>query len=165
MIKILMLFSLIYSTVIYSQNFDFVYEYKICFESNLFEEHRYNSKTGIYEEIKYDRNTFSDTTNVYSENFKAHIILTPSQKKKIKNLYHKLDLNMNTLLYVLTKNQDYDTKSIYFYNNEKLINNNYQFIEKKKDVNKFNILLREILNSIQSNEEYKKVFYWYGEKK
>ncbi|KFF08100.1 hypothetical protein [Chryseobacterium luteum] len=162
--KIIWLF-LICWNLTYSQNIEFKYEYRVCYQSKLVEERLYNSKTGIYEEIFYDRNTFIDTTNIEKESFKAYIPLNFIQKKEISDLYFKTKLKKNTLLYSLYKNEDYNTTSVYIYDDQELINSDNQYIKDKKETEYFGNLTHTLLSFIKSSDEYNRVFYWYNIKK
>lgn len=163
MIKIILF--LFFPILAYSQELEFKYEFKVCYQSKLIIKHEYDSKTGIYKEISYDRNTFHDTINIDREIFEAYIPLNSVQRKKITDKYLKSNHQKNTKKYSLYKDIDYDTTSIYFYNNKILINNNYQYICEKKEIEDFDELANIILSFIQSSKEYNRVFYWYKIKK
>ncbi|AZA81769.1 hypothetical protein C1637_04115 [Chryseobacterium lactis] len=165
MIKILILFSLIYSSIMYSQNSEFIYARRVCDNFKLIEERLYSSKTGIYKEINYDRNTFHDTTNINKEIFEAYIPLELDQKKSIYSLLNSTKLKENTLIYGSLEKSDYIEISLFFYENAKLINNSSKYLNRKNKTEDFETLLSLVLNFIQSSEQYNKTFYWHNEKK
>jgi hypothetical protein len=149
----------------YSQNFEFKYVYEVCDDSKLIEEHLYDSKTGIYKEINYDRNTFIDTTNNDRETFEAYIPLGITQKKNICTLLKSSNLKDNTFISGSLEKSDYIKYSIFFYENGILINDNNKYLDRKSKRENFEALLSSVLDFIHSSEEYNRVFYWYGEKK
>lgn len=163
MIKILLFFTLMYSSAIYSQ--DFEYKYEVCSDSKLLEEHIYDSKTGIYKEINYDRNTFSDTLNLTTEILEAYIPIELNKKTEIYSLLKSSNLKENTFISGSLEKFDYVRFALFFYENGTLINNGSKYLNRENKTEDFDTLLRLVLNVIQSSKEYKSIFYWYGEKK
>jgi hypothetical protein len=149
----------------YSQNLEFRYTRRVCDDSKLIEERLYDSKTGLYKEINYDRNTFHDTTNIDREVFEAYIPLESDQEKRIYSLVKKSNTKKNTLIYGSLEESNYIEISLFFYENGQLINNDNKYLEHKNITENFDTLLSSVLDFIQSSEEYNRVFYWYGEKK
>ena len=165
MIRRLILFALMCPLIIHSQDFEFIYIYEVCNNSKLIEEHLYESKTGIYKEINYDSSTFIDIKNIDREIFEAYIPLGSIQKKEIYSLLKSSKLKENTFISGSLEKSDYIKFSIFFYENQKLINNDSKYLNRNNKTKEFDTLIRSVLNFIHSSEEYNRVFYWYGERK
>ena len=165
MTKLLILFSLSCSLTMYCQNFRLKYEFEAFYESKLVECHSYDSETGIYEEINYDRNTFNDTTNINQERYEAYIPLVSPIEKDICTLLKSSNFRENTFISGVLGKSEYIKYSIYIYKNGKLINNDSRYLNRKNKTKKFDNILRLVLDFIQSSEEYNRIFYWHEEKR
>ncbi|UOE39881.1 hypothetical protein MTP09_08065 [Chryseobacterium suipulveris] len=148
----------------YSQNLEFTIDSKIYFEKELIENILYNSKTGVYQEANFDRYTFIDTLNLKKEVFTANIYLNPKQRKKIDSLFYKSSLCKNRAILNSMGQTSYSDTNINFYYKNKRINNNAEKMN-AFELEKFRIILNEILNCVRNSDEYKKVFFWKYEKK
>lgn len=147
----------------YSQKIEFIYEYEVCYESKIIQQTSYDSKTGIYREINFDRTTFIDTKNVDEEKFEAIIPLDSFQRKRIDEFFLNSEIKKNKLKNYFFGN--YELNSILFYKQNSLINNDSQYINDEKEHNQFKELKYLILNFIEASTEYKTIFKWRNVKK